>query len=179
MKAMDSLTLENRKIAQIAFVVDDLEKASLHWAKTFGAGPFFLHDRVPLGDISEPDGTSAVFEQGAAFGQWGPLMVELITFQRVEPASAAAIICKTGLSHVAYFADDTAAEVERLEAAGAPALLRLRIGDYDCYWHDARNTVGCLVEHYPYDAVAGLYGPVADAARNWDGSDPVRGPILT
>jgi methylmalonyl-CoA/ethylmalonyl-CoA epimerase len=179
MKTIDSSPLGNPSIAQIAFVVDDLETASLHWARTFGAGPFFLHDRVPLGEIFEPDGTPAVFEQGAAFGQWGPLMVELITFQRVEPASAAAIVCKTGLSHIAYFASDTPAEVERLEDAGAPALLKLQIGDYDCYWHDARDTIGCLVEHYPYDAVAGLYGPVADAARNWDGSDPVRGPILT
>jgi hypothetical protein len=178
MNAEGDHMIENRRIVQIAFVVDDLEAACLHWASTFGAGPFFLHDPVPVGKVTQPDGAAAVFEAACGFGQWGPVMVELIKFHRVEPESIAAAVCRPGLSHIAYFESDSDGETNRLQAEGAPALFRHEIGDYYSSWHDARDTIGCLIEHYPFDAVSALYGAVSQAAKDWDGSDPIRGPLL-
>ena len=48
-------------------------------------------------------------------------------------------------------------------------------GGQEFAFHDARHELGHLVELYePSPAVRRLYAMVADAAADWDGSDPVR-----
>jgi hypothetical protein len=170
--------LAGNQPVQIAFVVEDLEKAALHWATTMGAGPFFVHDLIPVSDVRTRDGEPGVLEQGVAVGQWGTVMVELVKVYRCEPPEVAAVMAKPGFNHVAYFAADSDAEVKRLEESGAPVLLSLSFGEARVHFHDAVNSHGFLIEQYPcIDAVDAFYRLVADAADGWDGSDPVRGPL--
>ncbi len=167
--------VHGRKIVQVAFNVDNLEKAALHWAQTHGAGPFFVLDEVPVADVRGPDGEPGVLEQGIAVGQWGPLMVELVRQARVEPAAAAEALTTPGFGHIAYFSTDSEAEAERLEAAGAPLLVSLSFGETRVRFHDGRATSGFVIEHYQYGgAIEEVYRRVAEAADGWDGSDPVR-----
>jgi hypothetical protein len=169
-----SVVPHDRTVVQIAFVVDDLEEACLHWVRTFGAGPFFIHDPVRLGEVVAADGSPGVFEQASAFGQWGSVMIELVRFDRVEPAEAARVLRRPGLSHAAYFATNSTDEVVRLEDAGAPLLMKLALGAHHCHLHDATTTVGFIVEHYPFQAVKRNYRMVSEAAASWDGRDPIR-----
>lgn len=170
--------LDGRTIVQIAFHVNDLERSALHWSRNFGAGPFFVYERVPVTDVRGPHGHPGVFEQGAAFGQWGAVMVELVKMHRVEPDSAASVMLRPGFHHIAYFAADTAAEVARLERTGAPVLTSLGFGGVRVHFHDGLATSGFVIEHYPcVDAVEQVYRKVAEAAQGWDGSKPVRGPL--
>ena len=178
---MASLTEERlggRRIVQVAFVVDDLTTAAMQWSKMFGAGPFFVHETVPVSEVHAGDGSSGVFEFGAAFGQWGSVMVELIKIDRVEPDSAASLMWRPGFNHVAYFASDPDAERARLERSGAPVLLKVSIGGVPLHFHNALATTGCIIEHYPFiEAYEYIYRQVQSAADRWDGTDPVRGPL--
>lgn len=170
--------LNGRTIVQVAFNVNNLERAALHWAQHFGAGPFFIHEQIPATDVRGPDGSPGVFELGAAFGQWGPVMVELVKIQRVEPDASASILLRQGFHHIAYFAADTDAEVAELERNGAPVLTSLGFGQVRVHFHDGLATSGFIIEHYPcVDAIEELYRKVAEAAMGWDGSQPVRGPV--
>ena len=170
--------LDGRKIIQIAFHVDDLEQAALEWVRTFKAGPFFVYRDVVLQDVRDRDGNDGAFDLDVAFGQWGTVMVELVKIQRIEPSSVADIMMQPGLNHIATFIDDPEAERERLEQAGAPMLLALKFGDMPVHFHDARSTTGFVIEHYQCAGVIEpLYRKTAEAAVNWDGSDPVRGPV--
>ncbi len=170
--------VNGRKIVQIAFNVNHLERAALHWTQRFGAGPFFIYDQIPGTDVRGPDGTPGVFELGAAFGQWGPVMVELVQIRRVEPDASASVLLRQGFHHIAYFASDTEAEVAELERTGAPVLVSLGFGAVRVHFHNGLDTSGFIIEHYPcVDAIEVLYRKVAEAAVNWDGSQPLRGPI--
>ncbi|WP_322544783.1 VOC family protein [Rhodococcoides fascians] len=167
--------IHQQKIVQVAFVVDDLEKAALHWAQTHGAGPFFFLDEVPLTDVRGPDGEPGVLQQGFAVGQWGPVMVELNRQDRIEPAAAGDILMAPGFSHIAYFSTDSEAEEQRLVEAGAPLLMSLSFGETRVRFHDARSTSGYVIEHYACaGAVEETYRRVAEAAEGWDGTDPFR-----
>jgi Glyoxalase/Bleomycin resistance protein/Dioxygenase superfamily len=175
---MASLTkeqIDGRKAVQIAFIVENLEEAALHWARTFGAGPFFLLRELPVSNVRGPDGAPAVFEQGIAVGQWGPIMVELVEVRKVESEPAATIMSTPGFNHIAYFAADPEAESARLVNSGAPVLLTLDFGGVPVHFHDGRATAGYVIEHYPYvDAIEQTYRMVAEAADGWDGTDPIR-----
>jgi hypothetical protein len=60
--------IAGRSPVQIAFIVDNLEEAALHWAGTFGAGPFFVLRELPVSDVRGADGEPTIFEQGIALG---------------------------------------------------------------------------------------------------------------
>src|SRR5262249_32564512 len=139
--------LREHKVCQIAFVVNDIEKAALHWVTVFGAGPFFVSDPVTGVEAAGPDGEPAIFDHGFALGQWGTVQVELVRVYHASPAVAGAM--EPGFNHVAYFAADTRAERERLAASGAPLLLATRFGGMESSLHDARATAGFVIEHYP------------------------------
>jgi hypothetical protein len=167
--------INGRAPVQVAFIVDDLERAAQQWAKIHGAGPFFLLDDVAVTDVRGPDGEPGVLKQGIAVGQWGPLMVELVRQDRVEPPRAAELLTAPGFSHIAYFSTDSEADAERLESSGAPVILSLNFGGVPVRFHDARKTSGFVIEHYAFvEGVEETYRKVATAAEDWDGSAPVR-----
>lgn len=170
--------LAGHKIVQIAFVVDDLEAAALTWVERFGAGPFFVHDEVPVGDVRDAVGRPAVLEQGNALGQWGSLMVELVKWHNLEPGMMTETMGRKGFNHIAYFASDSDGERDRLVNAGTPLVASLSFGDARVHYHDAVADHGFVIEHYPcVDAVELAYRKVAEAANGWTGENPVRGPL--
>ncbi len=165
-------------IVQIAYAVDDLETAARRWASRVGAGPFFVRRHFALASATHA-GAPAVFDHSSAYGQWGAVQVELVHVHSAEPASLAAIVRRApGIHHVAWFVPSFAGEQERVERLGWPNVLvadtahGLRFG-----FHDARDTLGHLVEFYePSERLRAFYASVARAAEGWDGSDPVREP---
>ena len=92
---------------------------------------------------------------------------------------AAAVEWGAGPDRIAYFSSDPQAEVERLTKAGAPLIVSMELDGKPIYFHDGRDTHGFIIEHCAYsEVIESIYGAVADAAANWDGTDPVRGPLF-
>ena len=105
-------------------------------------------------------------------------MVELVQIHRVEPDSIASALTRPGFHHIAYFAPNSEDEAARLAANAMPVLISLGFGDIRVHFHDALASAGYIIEHYPcVDGIEALYRKVAEAALDWDGSKPVRGPL--
>ncbi len=153
---------------QLAYCVSDVRSAALWWVDRFGAGPFFVRDHIEVADVfvhGEPGG----FDHSSAYGQWGPLMVELVTIH--DPPSLRSI----GLHHAAFFVDSFDRATSGLAAAGWPPALVAAAGETRFAFHDARAELGHLIEIYEGSApLRRFYTMVADAAVGWDGTDPIR-----
>jgi hypothetical protein len=105
------------------------------------------------------------------------LQVELVEVHRAEPSSLAEIVQHaSGIHHVAVFADSIDEEQRRLVELGWPAVMTAETASGFRYaFHDTRALLGHLLEVYePSAGVRALYAMVADAARGWNGADPVR-----
>lgn len=114
-------------------------------------------------------GESGVFDHSAAYGQWGEVMLELITIH--EPAGTGA-----GLHHLAFFVDDLAIASAGLVAHGWPETLRAATpGGSAFIHHDASAELGHFVEIYePTPNLVHLYDTVRRAAEGWAGDDLIR-----
>lgn len=175
--------MESRPIIQVCYVVEDCQRAAAAWAARVGAGPFFVYRDVVVPDFSDPHGEPVDFAYDNAVGQWGSLMVELMQLKlppaRSRPDPWHELVFHRGLHHMAWFRPDGVDESARLAQHGWPIVAtwtwegRVAMG-----FNDARQELGCLIEHYPQDdVIVGLYAQVAVAAEGWDGSDPVRGAL--
>ncbi len=154
---------------QVAYAVDDVVAAAERFATSTGAGPFFVLRHIALA-TSRVHGVDAPFDHSSAYGQWGPLMVELVqehTAPVVEPGR---------VHHVAFMVPSLDAAAAWCESQGWPEVLRASTsGGQSFAFHDARAALGHLVELYePSDRLLGFYTMVADASRGWDGTTPVR-----
>jgi Glyoxalase/Bleomycin resistance protein/Dioxygenase superfamily len=166
-----------RSLVQLGYAVADAREAAANWSRRTGAGPFFVRMHFAIASARH-DGSPATFDHSAAFGQWGDVQVELIEQHQVEPPALARILRpgEQRLHHVTWFADDLERESERLTAAGCPQVLDVTTAAGTRFmFHDARAELGHLIELYEAtERVRAHYASVADAARDWDGRDPVR-----
>ncbi len=163
----------SRSIVKVAYAVPDSRAAAAQWAERYGAGPFFVKSHIPLAEFPEP---GFVFDHTSAFGRWGNVMVELLQIHEVRPAAVERVLVSPGFHHVTWFADSVAAETDRLVRMGWPEVLTASTATGTRFtFHDARADLGHLVLIYERTpGVVKNYATVEQAARNWDGQDPVR-----
>lgn len=168
--------MQQNTIVQNAYVVDDLEQAVDNWVKNIGAGPFFVIPKLALNVIYR--GRQMPLDISLAFGQSGTVQIELIkvncvtenVYTDVYPNGT---VC--GFHHVALFSPDLDNAIETYEAKGYPLAMDLTFGETRVAYMDARHDMGCMVEFYQdTEELRAMYAKVAEAAENWDGSDPLR-----
>lgn len=171
-----NLPIIDGKIAQICFVVDDVEAAVMHWVNTLGAGPFFVQNGFSGLPITYR-GTPSFLEMDVALGQAGALQIELIKPRGTAPSVFTDMYPQggSGFHHVALFVDDFDAQLETFLADGHSigtlgAMMESRFA-----YVDTRSTVGFFTEIYEdTDFMRGLHRLVANAAKDWDGTHPIR-----
>jgi hypothetical protein len=162
---------------QIAYAVPDAASAAAEWAGRTGAGPFFLREHIPLEDVVYR-GRPARFDHTSAYGQWGPVMIELVQDHGTGPS----VIRErygpgdSGLHHLAFFVDDLDATTDGLGALGHELAMDARTaGGVRFRFVDTVATYGHMLELYEAtDRLRAFYATVADAAVGWDGTAPVR-----
>ena len=151
----------------IGYWVDDLT-AAITWAEsTLGAGPFTVLEHIDLGEGFRFRGEPAVLDHSAAFGQWGPVILELGQAHEVTPALAVELRVGHGnVSHVAWTTDDLAAEAADLASAGCPLLTTSRTGAW-ADWFGGGPVFGHPIEvHQPTPPVLGMWSSVGEAAKH-------------
>lgn len=166
-------------IRQVAYFVADVRAAALEHSRSFGSGPFFVLDHVPL-TSSTHRGVARPLDHSSAYGQWGSVMIEFAAqhnpdrsaFHDMYPAGSG----KFGLHHTALWVDDLAAAISRLEADGLALAQYAETTTGTAFaFMDGTERYGHMIEIYePTPGLTGFYGMVADAAQGWDGADPVR-----
>ncbi len=164
-------------IVQVAYFVNYARAAAERMARTFGAGPFFVFERIELA-WGEHRGELCDFLHTAAYGQWGEVMMELVQQDREGPSPFRDLYRpgEEGLHHVATMVDSLEATYQHYAALGFPIAARAetRTGT-EFAFIDTVSALGHMVEVYEgTEALRGFYAFVHDAARNWDGTDPVR-----
>jgi catechol 2,3-dioxygenase-like lactoylglutathione lyase family enzyme len=82
---------------------------------------------------------------------------------------------KWGMHHAAVFVDDIDAEIARFEAQGAACALRAEMNDGFVFaFADTTATLGLMTELYaPTKALVDFYAMVAQAAKDYRGTDPI------
>ncbi|MGQ2929869.1 MAG: VOC family protein [Sphingopyxis sp.] len=164
------------EIMQLAFVPADFDAALKHWTEVMGAGPFFLLPNVSLpggrycGEPSDPVFTMAL-------GYWGEMQIELI-----RPENDAKSLYRgeyavgEGLHHVCVLVDSIAEARARCEVVGAEIIFEAPVGDSGgVIYADPGTGPGTLVELLePQAGTRELFAMMRDAAKDWDGSAPLR-----
>lgn len=161
-------------VMQIAFVPEDFDAALRHWTEVMGVGPFFLIENIKLEDsryCGEPN--ECVFSIALAY--WGDVQVELIRQENDAPS-----IYRgkegPGLHHTCVLTDDIKGARRTAEAAGGKVLVEGRVmPDGAVLYVDMGFGPGSIVEILqPASGSEGLFGMIREAARSWNGSEPLR-----
>lgn len=170
-------------IRQIAFVVRDLEPALDYWTRTLGIGPFFVFRRIAVENFRYRGEPSPAPCMSIALANSGDLQVEVIQQHDDRPSAYRDFLAagREGMQHVSSWLTrgeyDTV--MERQRAAGVVVAHEGQIsasGVRFAYFATDTAAGGLMYE------IADLMEPqiyplvtmIADAARGWDGKDPVR-----
>jgi catechol 2,3-dioxygenase-like lactoylglutathione lyase family enzyme len=165
-----------RELHHVGYVVDDLPAAAEHFAQRFGAGPFYAFEHIAFDEVTYL-GEPAVYDHSSAFGQCGPLILELTAVHDVRPAGLADAFVRPGrgIGHVGWLADSLEDEAARLEAAGLVPFHTGRTGPVSVVWFEGGPLLGHPIEVLQSrEELLGFYDMVARASEGWDGSDPYR-----
>lgn len=163
-------------IVQIAWVVDDLDKAMSQWLN-LGVGPFYTLDvdNMAVDYRGEPSSISMLIGLAHA----GDIQVELIQQTSTEPSAytEGAPCGSVGFHHICRALGKYDETIKQLTDEGAVVVTEGRFGEGGprfCYV-DTRAILGCFLELADDSAVGNkLYTITRGAALDWDGSDPVR-----
>lgn len=163
-------------IVQIAYLPEDFDATLKYWTETIGVGPFFLLQNVQLGEMKYRGApTDAIFS--IAIGYWGDIQIELIRAENDAPS----IYCgeyavRDRVHHVCIFVDSMVDARRACAEAGAEILVEGKVGDSgEVIYVDAGGGPGHVIELLqPMAGSEGLFAMMRDAARDWDGTDPLR-----
>ena len=164
-------------IGQIAYIVDDLDKALKHWVEVLGIGPFVLIDSSII-EEARYHGQPTDVNITAALSYNGSMCVEVIEQKNGSPSVYQEVMKKrgAGFHHWGIMTENFEEEIARYEAMGYPLAFsgKVTIGGRFAYMDsfDDLNGMIELIEFTP--VVKELFEGLQAASKDWDGQDPVR-----
>ncbi len=163
------------QIMQLAFVPADIEAATAFWTGTMGVGPFFVMPHVRLDDMRYR-GTPADIDFSIRIAYWGDMQIELVQQHNDSASIFREPAAQDGLHHVCMVVDDMAPARARCVAAGLAVAQEGRVrGGGEAIYIDTGGGPGTMVELLQATpGGADFFAFMRQAARDWDGSAPVR-----
>jgi Glyoxalase/Bleomycin resistance protein/Dioxygenase superfamily len=164
-------------IRQVAYFVEDAIAAARRHAASFGSGPFYVAEHIPL-TLCEHRGRSAELDHTSAYGQWGEVMIEFVQ-QNNEGASVFRDLYPGpggGFHHIALIVDDLQSSMRDFLGAGFTTALYAEVGPGVGFaMMDCVREYGHFVELYePTPVLLGVYELVRSSAQGFDGVDLIR-----
>ena len=163
-------------VMQIAFVPEDFDKALAHWTETMGVGPFFFMEHVGLDDCLF-NGKPSTADFGVALAYWGDLQVELIKQHNDAPSiySHQPWRGSGGMHHVCLMTQDIEKAKATAISSGADIVLTANVpGGGAVFYAYPGGQEGLVEVLQPGDGTAGFFNMMKDAAKDWDGTNPLR-----
>jgi hypothetical protein len=164
-------------IAQLGYVVDDVNAAMDHWIKALDVGPFFYLPSPPLNDLvyrGEP--TSARIAVAITYS--ADLQVELIQPLDDHPSPYRDFQCAygSGLHHIAHFTNEYDAAIAAYRARGRLPYYQGRglTADQRFSYFDSPSHVGTVNEVVETSGFGGFFEHMRAQSADWDGTDPIR-----
>ena len=165
------------EVMQLAYVPADFDGALKYWIEVMGAGRFFALDHVQLTDVKHR-GVPSDIDFSMVLGQWGDMQIELIRQHNDAPSiyKEWRDAGREGLQHVCILVDDMAHARAVCAKAGAFVAQEARLaGGGEVIYVDAGGGPGTLVEILkPSPGGPEFFAMMRQAARGWDGRDPLR-----
>jgi len=165
-------------IAQVCYVVRDLDRAIATWIKMYRAGPFYVADFKQDTD-QYYRGKPTTLDVRVAIGYSSSLNIELLQPNRPGPSVYHEILDSRGegIHHFWRHCADVHAEIARLEALGCPVVSSSFVpGVTRSYFVDTTAILGVFTELQELsDPVYAALDEMHRAHLSWDGkTDPVR-----
>jgi hypothetical protein len=167
----------DRNFMQFCWLVPDLEAGMAAWTQHAGIGPFFRFDDVAYEQPryrGKPGGNASIT---AAIAQAGEVQIELVCVKDKVPSIWQEGPCAGtgGFHHAAIYCENYDQTIEQYTKAGTEFIFDGLMVGSRVGWLDTTRTLGFFVEVIDANPVAaGIFQRFRDAARDWDGSDPVR-----
>jgi hypothetical protein len=167
-------------VRQLAYVVRDLESALKYWTEVLKVGPFFKFEHCPLSN-QRYRGSPADVDVTLALGNSGALQIELIYQHNDAPSVYKEFLDagREGVHHFGMMPVDYASACAQYKALGHEAAFVCDIGGAELTYFDTVDTVGHFIELWEHNVIfTDLFDMVENAAKDWDGKDPIRpGPL--
>lgn len=163
-------------IMQLAYVPRDLDGAIKFWTETMGVGPFFKLPHIPY-KAARYRGAPSNLDFSVLIGYWGEVQIELIEQHDESPSIYKSWLDAghEGLHHVCLVVDDIAHARAVCDRAGAKLEQEIFLDGGEAIYVDTGGGPGTIVEILqPAPEFAALCDMMRDAAKDWDGKDPVR-----
>lgn len=163
-------------IRQLGYVVRDLDKAIKYWVEVLNAGPFFMFEHCPLDDQLYRGQPSNV-DVDIALANSGDVQIELIYQNNEVPSiyKEALDAGRTGLHHVGIMPTNYESARAQYLALGHEIAFECNLGGSELTYFDTLDTVGHYTELWQNTAAFNDIALIVEnAAKDWDGSDPVR-----
>ncbi|MBB5166462.1 VOC family protein [Mycobacterium sp. AZCC_0083] len=165
-------------IAQIGYVVRDIDAAMDNWVK-HGVGPWFYVDRVQT-DYFRYRGADSDMQMSVALANSGDVQLELIQPRNDAPSMYKDFLDsgREGAQHIAYWSNDFQALLDRALAEGYTIGQEGSIGGGQgrFAYLDTEVEQGTVIEISDISGPKGqFFQYIRDVASTWDGSDPIRG----
>jgi catechol 2,3-dioxygenase-like lactoylglutathione lyase family enzyme len=163
-------------IMQLAYVPRDPKAALEFWTKTMGVGPFFSLPHIAYKSAryrGEPSGV----DFSVLIGYWGDVQIELIEQHNGVPSIYRSWLDegREGVHHVCLLVDSISHAREVCADAGARIEQEIFLEGAEAIYVDTGGGPGSMVEILePSPEFERLFAMMRDAARDWDGRDPVR-----
>ena len=160
---------------QIGIVVGDLDEAVAYWMEVLGVAPFWVYRDFTLAECFH-DGEPIELTISVAYGYAGPMQVELVE-QHGDTPSAYLGRVSGDPHHVAFWTSEYDRHLDLYRARGLRELMwGSASGKPDeRFVYLAANGPGPMIEVTEVlPAKAETYRAMAEAARAYDGSEPVR-----
>lgn len=170
------------KVFQNSYVVPDIDAALQRWTGKLGVGPFYIYRHLDAGEITYR-GSPSRLDASFALAQAGDIEIELIQQHDDSPSAYrdAFPADRGGFHHVGVWVEDFDKVKAYYERLGYPAVTTggaPDIGGRFAYM-DTRADLGVMVELVERrQDLVDFQTMLIDAARDWDGSDPVREVVL-
>ncbi len=165
------------EIMQLAYVPADFDAALQYWTQVVGAGPFFAIDHVQLERVRYR-GASSEIDFSMALGYWGDMQIELIRQHNDAPSiyKEWRDAGREGLHHVCILVEDIANARAACAAVNAVVAQEGRVAaGGEVIYVDTGGGPGTMVEILqPGPGTRDFFAMMRNAARGWDGSDPLR-----
>lgn len=164
-------------VMQNAFVVPDLDAAMDHWTRVMGVGPFFLLEHISFAECRFR-GKPANIDISVGIAYWGDVQIELIVQHNDAPSIYTEFLGRgyKGMQHMGVITPSVDDDLARLAAHGIEAVQegRTALGIRFAYVATDFHPGGMVELIEGKRGVLAFFETMREAARTWDGSDPVR-----
>lgn len=162
---------------QNAFVVPDLERAIEHWTQVMGVGPFFLFEHIVFSHYVFRGRPVKPMDLSIAIAYWHDLQIELIRQLDDSPSIYTEFEAAhgSGLHHMGVLSQALDADLAELARRGVRPVQQGSLPGMRFAYIATDHHPGGMIELI--EATRGaraLFERMRDAARAWDGRDPVR-----